>query len=580
LGHPKSETCFQAKHRKESEMFNSALYEILGLVVVGLALFILFGVLVARLYKRASKETSFVRTGLGGESVVVNGGALVLPVLHETIPVNMATLRLEVTRNSEQALITKDRMRVDVLAEFYVRVAPNREAISAAAQTLGRRTMAPQELKELIEGKFVDALRSVAAELTMNELHEQRTQFVQKVQQAVTEDLTKNGLELETVSLTGLDQTPREFFNPDNAFDAEGLTKLTEEIEMRRKMRNDIETNTRVEIERQNLETQKRSLEIKREEEAATLSQQREIQTMRAQQAAEVALVTAEKSRESESAKIAAERDIEQERIAKEQANRQRQIESLRATETAELEKKRSLELAEQDRQIAIANKSKEESVAKADANKARAIAIRAEEQVKTVQETEVAERNRAIELIEAARLAERDAIGVKVGAEAEKIAATDRAEAAKLIAMGEAEAISIRAEADAKRFAVQAEGERAINEAANVMSAEQVAMRIRESLIAKLDQIIAASVEPLKNIDSIRVVDVSGLTGPTGSSGEQAQGNGNLADQVVQSAMRYRAQAPLIDSILKEVGLGSGGPAQLGLAGLLQEGEAGQAKE
>jgi uncharacterized membrane protein YqiK len=435
-------------------------------------------------------------------------------------------------------------------------------------------------LKELIEGKFVDALRSVAAELTMNELHEQRTQFVQKVQQAVTEDLTKNGLELETVSLTGLDQTPREFFNPDNAFDAEGLTKLTEEIEMRRTMRNDIETNTRVEIERQNLETQKRSLEIKLEEEAATLSQQREIQTMRAQQAAEVALVTAEKSRESESAKIAAERDIEQERIAKEQANRQRQIESLRATETAELEKKRSLELAEQDRQIAIANKSKEESVAKADANKARAIAIRAEEQVKTVQETEVAERNRAIELIEAARLAERDAIGVKVGAEAEKIAATDRAEAAKLIAMGEAEAISIRAEADAKRFAVQAEGERAINEAANVMSAEQVAMRIRESLIAKLDQIIAASVEPLKNIDSIRVVDVSGLTGPTGSSGEQAQGNGNLADQVVQSAMRYRAQAPLIDSILKEVGLGSGGPAQLGLAGLLQEGEAGQAKE
>ncbi|MFN9148090.1 MAG: flotillin family protein [Hyphomonadaceae bacterium] len=557
-------------------MLNPAIYEILGLVVVGLALFILFGVLVARLYKRASKETSFVRTGLGGESVVVNGGALVLPVLHETIPVNMATLRLEVTRNSEQALITKDRMRVDVLAEFYVRVAPNREAISAAAQTLGRRTMAPQELKELIEGKFVDALRSVAAELTMNELHEQRTQFVQKVQQAVTEDLTKNGLELETVSLTGLDQTPREFFNPDNAFDAEGLTKLTEEIEMRRKMRNDIETNTRVEIERQNLETQKRSLEIKLEEEAATLSQQREIQTMRAQQAAEVALVTAEKSRESEAAKIAAERDIEQERIAKEQANRQRQIESLRATETAELEKKRSLELAEQDRQIAIANKSKEESVAKADANKARAIAIRAEEQVKTVQETEVAERNRAIELIEAARLAERDAIAVKVGAEAEKIAATDRAEAAKLIAMGEAEAVTIRAEADAKRFAVQAEGERAINEAANVMSAEQVAMRIRESLISKLDQIIAASVEPLKNIDSIKVVDVSGLGGASGPSGEAAQGNGNLADQVVQSAMRYRAQAPLIDSILKEVGLGNGGPAQMGLVGLLQDGEAG----
>jgi uncharacterized membrane protein YqiK len=537
------------------------------------ALFLILAFMVARLYKRASKETSFVRTGFGGEVVVVNGGALVLPVLHETIPVNMATLRLEVARNQEQALITKDRMRVDVLAEFYVRVAPTREAISAAAQTLGRRTMAPQELKDLIEGKFVDALRSVAAELTMHELHEQRTQFVQKVQSAVTEDLTKNGLELETVSLTGLDQTPREYFNPDNAFDAEGLTKLTEEIEMRRKMRNDIETNTRVEIERQNLETQKRSLEIKREEEMATLNQQREIQVMRANQAAEVALVTAEKSREAESAKIAAERDIEQERIAKDQANKQRNIESSRATETAEVEKLRALELAQQERQIALSNKSTEESQASAEADKARALSIRASEQVKTVQATEEAERGKAIELIEARRQAERDAIGITVGAAAEKAAAADKAEAAKMIAEGEADAIIILANAEGKRLAVQAEGERAINEAANILSPEQVAMRIREALIGKLDQIIAASVEPLKGIDSIKIVDVSGLNnsgGNTGSEGDHNGGN-NLAEQVVQSAMRYRAQAPLIDSILKEVGLGGITPSQMGLAGMLE---------
>jgi uncharacterized membrane protein YqiK len=536
-------------------------------------LFLLLAFMVARLYKRASKETSFVRTGFGGEAVVVNGGALVLPVLHETIPVNMATLRLEVARHHEQALITKDRMRVDVLAEFYVRVAPTREAISAAAQTLGRRTMAPQELKDLIEGKFVDALRSVAAELTMHELHEQRTQFVQKVQSAVTEDLTKNGLELETVSLTGLDQTPREYFNPDNAFDAEGLTKLTEEIEMRRKMRNDIETNTRVEIERQNLETQKRSLEIKREEEMATLDQQREIQNMRANQAAEVALVTAEKSREAESAKIAAERDIEQERIAKDQANKQRAIEASRATETAEVEKQRALELAQQERQIAIANKSKEESQATAEADKARALSIKAAEQVKTVQATEEAERGKAIELIEARRQAERDAISITVGAAAEKAAAADKAEAAKMVAEGEAEAIMILAGAEGKRLAVQAEGERAINEAANILSPEQVAMRIREALIGKLDQIIAASVEPLKGIDSIKIVDVSGLNGGGngGGEGESGGSNGNLADQVVQSAMRYRAQAPLIDSILKEVGLGGIGPSQIGLAGMLE---------
>ena len=51
---------------------------------------------------------------------------MVLPVLHEIIPVNMNTLRLEVRRAAQQALITRDRMRVDVMAEFYVRVKTQR----------------------------------------------------------------------------------------------------------------------------------------------------------------------------------------------------------------------------------------------------------------------------------------------------------------------------------------------------------------------------------------------------------------------------------------------------------------------
>ena len=34
------------------------------------------------------------------------------------------------------------------------------------------KTMSPDELKDLVEGKFVDALRAVAAEMAMEELHE------------------------------------------------------------------------------------------------------------------------------------------------------------------------------------------------------------------------------------------------------------------------------------------------------------------------------------------------------------------------------------------------------------------------
>ena len=64
-----------------------------------------------------------MRTGLGGQKVVMDGGAFVLPIVHDVIPVNMNTLRLEVSRGRDKALITQDRMRVDVIAEFYVRVA-------------------------------------------------------------------------------------------------------------------------------------------------------------------------------------------------------------------------------------------------------------------------------------------------------------------------------------------------------------------------------------------------------------------------------------------------------------------------
>ena len=115
------------------------------------------------LYLRSSKERAFVRTGLGGQKVVMNGGALVLPIVHEVVPVNMNTLRLEVSRGRDKALITKDRMRVDIGVEFYVRVKPDGASIALAAQTLGDRTINAEQLRELVEAKFVDALRSVAA---------------------------------------------------------------------------------------------------------------------------------------------------------------------------------------------------------------------------------------------------------------------------------------------------------------------------------------------------------------------------------------------------------------------------------
>ena len=517
-----------------------------GISVALLVFLLVIGLILTRLYRRASKETGFVRTGFGGERVIINGGALVLPVLHETMPVNLNTVRLPVERRNTDALITSDRMRIDVKAEFYVRVKPDAGSIAIAAQTLGKRTMQPEALKELIEGKFVDALRSVAAGMTMSQLHEQRSDFVQKVQQVSSVDLAMNGLELESVSLTGLDQTSIEHFNANNAFDAEGLTKLTEQIELRKKTRNDIEQDTRVQIETKNLEAERTRLDLQRETEFARIEQERELENRRAAQVADIARIQAEQSRQADQAKINAKQIVDG-----------AQIEADRTISQARIAQEQAVAIARQESQIAVQGKSREESQAKAEADRARAEAVAAEEQVATARETEIAERAKRIELIEASKEAERAAIAIKVAAEADKQAATDRAEAMRVTAEGEANAAKLTAEGVRARFEVDAAGQRALNEAANILSSDQVSMQTKIALLSALPDIIRESAKPMEAIDSIKIVQVEGLGGGNGGgAGGGNSSDGNLADAAMTAALRYRTQAPMIDNLLRELGL------------------------
>lgn len=541
------------------------LIEIAVLVAIALVALVVIGVVFARLYKRSTKETAFVRTGLGGQKVIMDGGAIVLPIFHERVLVNMNTLKLEVLRRERESLITKDRMRVDVTAAFFVRVKQTEEAVSIAAQTLGARTMSPDELKALVEDKFVDSLRATAATMTIQELQDKRRDFVQAVQNAVAEDLEKNGLELESVSLTSLDQTDKQFFNPNNAFDAEGLTRLTEQTEARRKQRNDVEQDTEVQVRAKNLEATRKKLDIEKDQEFATLSQKREVEITRAEQAALIASQQAERSREAEAAKIEAERQVSQKRI---EADREiksaeieknlvvqtREIELERKTETQRAEQRKQVEIARQEMQIAIANKSREQSDADAAANLARAEAVKAEETVNTARQVAVAERDKAIQLIEAAKDAEQNAIAVKVAASAEKEAALDRAEA-----------ITIEARARQAAALAEAEGKKALNEALNTLSAAQIDLQVRSLLLQQLPAILEKAVQPMEKIDSIRIVQVGGLPAAAGGAagGQGGQGGATGAtfpEQVMNSALQYQIAKPIVDAVMKDAGLSNEG--------------------
>ncbi|MEL7302059.1 MAG: SPFH domain-containing protein, partial [Pseudomonadota bacterium] len=168
---------------------------ILWLIFAVIVIFILYWVM-NWLYRRSRKEVAFVRTGFLGEKVVIDGGAFVWPIIHDITPVNMNSLRLAVVREKDQALITKDRMRVDVSAEFYVRVAQAKEGVALAASTLGRRTLEPEQLHTLLDGKFVSAMRTVAASMSLEEMHENRNEYVSRILEAAKVGLHKNGLEL------------------------------------------------------------------------------------------------------------------------------------------------------------------------------------------------------------------------------------------------------------------------------------------------------------------------------------------------------------------------------------------------
>lgn len=503
------------------------------LILVAISLVVLFFIF----YKRASKEIAFVRTGLGGEKVVKTGGAIVIPRLHEVIEVCMNTLRLEVQRINEQSVITKDRMRVDVIADFYVHVAPDLNAISVAASTLGSRTKNAEALRDIVEGKFVDAIRSTAAEMTMEDLHEQRKAFIGKMREAVAEDLLRNGLELEAASLTQLDQTDMSYFNPSNAFDAEGLTRLTEKIESRKKTRNDIEQDTKIQIRGKNLETEKLNLTLEREEHRARLDQQLDVESRKSEQMAEIARKRAEQSQEADHAEILAKQKVEIARIISERSIEEERLDRERALKEREIEKEKFLKLAEQAREVEISLGSKSTSQAKAEAETARADLVAAEEKVVTAREWEAAERRKAIELIEASREAERKALALKIMATAEKTAASDRADA-----------IKIEAEGQQVRNKVEADGTRALYEARNILIPEQISADLRKYLIDNMPEIIRESAKPMEKIDSIKIVQADGLLGGAGST--------SGTDGIFDSALRFKAKAPLIDSLLRDLGL------------------------
>lgn len=501
-------------------------------------------VIFAALYQRPTQEVSFVRTGLGNRRVAVDSGLVAIPYFHEISRVNMKTLRLEVRCAHENALITKDRLRADVGVEFYVSVDPSEDAIARASQTLGDKTFDAQRLCELIEGKLVDSLRAIAATYDMDSLHEKRAEFVAKVSQDLTDNLARNGLVLESVSLTAFDQTSFANLDENNTFNAVGMRKLAEIVSTSKKDRAQIEADAEVSVHKARMDAAKRKLEIDLEEESARIRQSQELENMRAAQLAEIAESKAASERAVNSARIKMEQEIRSTDIAREKAIRE-----------AEISNAQSIAIAEQDRAIAIAKKSEEETKALAAADAAKAEAVRSAEAIATARAIAEAERKREVALLSAKQEGEVNARKLVARAKAEAEASVENARAILQNAQSEAEAAKLRLTTMRDELHVKAEGQKALNEAENILNEEMTRLRTDLARLVALPKIVEQMVKPAEKIDSIRIHHIGG--GLAGSTNNSSGSTGKPpVNQAIDSIMEMALQLPALNKIGQELGL------------------------
>src|SRR6202034_2325267 len=95
------------------------------------------------------------------------------------------------------------------------------------------------------------------------------------------------------------------------------------------------------------------------------------------------------------------------------------------------------------------------------------------------------------------------------------------------------------------------AKGAMQLNEAENALSGAARLSRFRGKLLDKIEGIVRESVRPIEKIEGIKILHIDGSNG--------GAGNRNVTDEVIDSALRYRVQAPMIDNLMKEIGIEGG---------------------
>ncbi len=575
-------------------------------LIVGslIALFIIFVLVYKSFYKKAPADAALVISG-GSKKRVVFGGTLVNPITNITQLISLNTLQLPVEREGQAALITKDSLRVDIQAEFYVKIEPNEQDVLKAVASLGEKTLTPQAVNTLLEGKLVGVLRSVAATMDLQELHEKRQEFSDQVQEACLEDLEQNGFKLETVAVTNLDQTPLDALDENNRFDVVAIQTIKKEVEEKQTETAKIEHENKVrreadrlkaelEIKQKEEETETEGLEVEKRLDFAQEEQSKEIATNKAKQERAVEAHKFEQLQAVEEARIKQEQAVKSAEIAQTQKIEMERIEQERQVEESEILQKQTVEIArvqqqqmveeaeikrnlsiekakidqeatvkeaDIERKIILLDKEREEKEAEAQnailislKEKEREAALiellqvsaekaRAEAAVETAEAIEKAERESKIELIRAEQEADEKKIAMEKNTDAEAYAVVEAAKAELEAAEVQAQAKRILAEALLVEAKAEADGEEALINSKNQAEPQVLVSDAVLALVEALPQVTNELMKPAERIESIRVLDLGGNSGGNGNSGGM--------NRILSSIINAGAAMPLLKELV-----------------------------
>jgi uncharacterized membrane protein YqiK len=452
------------------------------IIIAVVAFIILLLIAFKTFYKKAQADLALVRTGKGGEKVAIDKGMFCWGLLHQWKWISLESMRLVVRRAGKDALITKDKLRADVTVEFYIKVEATKDQIYTAAKSLGDRTLNSESVKDLIEAKLVGALRSIAATRDLEEVHLNRDDFADSVQEALRADLAQNGLHLEAVSIVMLDQTDKEALDPNNVFDAVGLRKIVDITKRTEQERNLINRDAEVAIKQQDVDAVKKKLEFDQDQQLATAEQRKQVETYQAEREAETQKFKIEQEQSVREREIGMEQAIKEADISKDLRVQQADlakdtelVEKEKELEQARIDKERDIEVTSQEREIMIIKKVKEKE--EQEAIKLGTVAERehATQQVITVEKTEEARRQKEVKVIQQEAVSRQDYIEKQISADALAYEMTKKAQAEQTASEKQADAIERLAIANLKEAEAKAEGERKLIEAKNQLKTELI---------------------------------------------------------------------------------------------------------